>query len=161
MIWSHLRILREKARAVIHTGCLWNYVSQKVPNDFICYLMNKYELYLTFSIIIISLTPDRDWDGAAECRAKPFTARASSDWDVFLRSAFLETADQTSQSNYRPIMIDTRSIGAPVHETFPTYIWHCTPFTHKHADDSTLLYSKKLLQKVFQLLIFSLTWWMS
>ncbi len=38
--------------------------------------MNKYELYLTFSIIIISPAPDRDWDGAAACRAKPFTASA-------------------------------------------------------------------------------------
>ncbi len=43
--------------------------------------MNKYELYLTFSIIIISPAPDRDWDGAAACRAKPLTARASSAWD--------------------------------------------------------------------------------
>ncbi len=37
--------------------------------------MNKYELYLTFSIIIISPAPDRDWDGDAACRAKPLTAR--------------------------------------------------------------------------------------
>ncbi len=38
-------------------------MSQKVSNDFICYLINKYELYFTFSIIIISPTPD--WDGAS------------------------------------------------------------------------------------------------
>ncbi len=73
---------RESVRGVIHTGCLWN-VSQKVSNYFICYLMNKYELYLTFSIIIISPVPDRDWDGAAACRAKPLMARASSDRDRF------------------------------------------------------------------------------
>ncbi len=66
--------------------------------------MNKYELYLTFSIIIISPAPDRDWDGAAACRAKFFTADASSAWDRFMRSAFLETADQTSPSDYRPIV---------------------------------------------------------
>ncbi len=31
-----------------------------------------------------------------------------------MRSAFLETADQTSPSDYRPIMIGTRSIRAPL-----------------------------------------------
>ncbi len=45
--------------------------------------MKKYELYLTFSIIIISPAPDRDWDGAAACHAKPLTAGASSAWDRF------------------------------------------------------------------------------
>ncbi len=54
--------------------------------------MKKYELYLTFSIIIISPTPDRDWDGAAACRAKPLSARGrrhlfsrllTSAWDRF------------------------------------------------------------------------------
>ncbi len=47
------------------------------------YLMNKYELYLSFSIIIISPAPDRDWDGATACHAKPLTARASSARDQF------------------------------------------------------------------------------
>ncbi len=84
----------------------------------ICYLMNKYELYLTFSIIIISPALDRDWDGAAAWRAKPLTARTSSARDHFFRrSAFSETADQTSQSDYRPIMIGTRSIRAPLEKT--------------------------------------------
>ncbi len=45
--------------------------------------MNKYELYLTFSIIIISPAPDRDWDSADACRAKPLKARASSARDRF------------------------------------------------------------------------------
>ncbi len=44
------------------------------------YLMKKYELY---SIIIISPTLDRDWDGAAACLVIPLTARASSAWDLF------------------------------------------------------------------------------
>ncbi len=35
----------------------------------------------------------------------------------FLRWAFLETADQTSHSDYRPIVIGTRSIGAPLVRT--------------------------------------------
>ncbi len=116
VIWSHLWILREKERAhaVIHSCCLWNYVSQKVFKLLYIYLMKKYELYLTFSIIIISLAPDRDWDGATAFHAKPLTAGASSAWDRFMTSAFLETADQTSQTDYRPIVIGSRSIGAPL-----------------------------------------------
>ncbi len=43
--------------------------------------MKKYELYLTFSIIIILTVPDRDRDGAAACRAKSLTTGASSAWD--------------------------------------------------------------------------------
>ncbi len=154
MIWSHLRILREKARAVIHTGCLWNYVSQKVPNDFICYLMNKYELYLTFSIIIISLTPDRDWDGAAACRAKPFTARASSDWDRLFEIGLLETADQTSQSDYRhdndryPINRNTRTWNlSHIHLTLYTIVHINMPMTlHCYILKS---YSKKYFSYLF------------
>ncbi len=45
--------------------------------------MKKYELYLTFSIIIIFPAPDRDWDGAAACHVKRLTAGASSAWDRF------------------------------------------------------------------------------
>ncbi len=56
---------------------------RKFSNYFISYLMKKYELYLTFSIIIILPAPDRDRDGAAACRAKPLTAGASSAWDRF------------------------------------------------------------------------------
>ncbi len=67
------------------------------------YLMKKYELY---SIIIISPMPDRirhvlsilSWQASA--------------WD-----RFLETADQTSQRDYRPNMIGNWSIGAPLVET--------------------------------------------
>ncbi len=78
--------------------------------------MKKYELYLTFSIIII--LPTLDMDGAAACRAKSLTAGTSSAWDWFMRSAFLETVDQTYQSDYRPIVIGSRSIGAPIKCTF-------------------------------------------
>ncbi len=82
---------KERARAVIHSRCFWN-SHRKFSNYFISYLMKKYELYLTFSIIIISPTPDRDWDGAAACRAKPLSARGrrhlfsrllTSAWDRF------------------------------------------------------------------------------
>ncbi len=59
-----------RERAVILTGRLWNY------------LMNKYELYLNFSIIIILPLPDRYWDGAAACHVKTFMARSSSAWDL-------------------------------------------------------------------------------
>ncbi len=44
--------------------------------------MNKYELYFTFSIIIILPAPDRYWDGAAAYHVKTFTARSSSAWDL-------------------------------------------------------------------------------
>ncbi len=80
--------------------------------------MKKYELYLSFSIIIIVPAPDRDWDGAAAYHAKPFKARASSAWDRFMRSAFLGTANQTSYIDYRLIMIGTRAIGAPLLNIF-------------------------------------------
>lgn len=36
---------------------------------------------------------------------------------ISVRSAFIPTADQTSQSNYRPIAISSRSIGAPLKQT--------------------------------------------
>ncbi len=45
--------------------------------------MKIYELYLTYSIIIISPAPDKDWDGAAARRAKSLTAGASSARDRF------------------------------------------------------------------------------
>ncbi len=58
--------------------------------------MNKYELYLTFSIIIISPTPDRDWDGTLHI-VPNLSRHARHQLEiVFLRSAFLETADQAS-----------------------------------------------------------------
>ncbi len=41
-------------------------------NYFVSYLKKKYELYLTFSIIIILPAPD--WDGAAACHAEPLMA---------------------------------------------------------------------------------------
>ncbi len=42
---------------------------------------------------------------ALACHAKPLTAGASSALDWFMRSAFIETADKTSQNNYRPIVV--------------------------------------------------------
>ncbi len=120
MIWSHLRILRGKARAVIHTGCLWNDVSQKVSNYFICYLMNKYELYLTFSIIIISPAPDRDWDGAAACHTKPLTARASSARDQFFEMGLF----RDRRSNI-PKRLSADNDRYPINRSTPTF---CSTF---------------------------------
>ncbi len=97
---------RESARGDSHR--LFMKLSDRVSNYFICYLMKKYELYLTVSIIIISPVLDRDWDGAAACRAKSLTARTSSARDRFFEiGAFLETTDQTSPSDYLPILIGT------------------------------------------------------
>ncbi len=76
--------------------------------------MKIYELYLTYSIIIISPAPDRDWDGALHA-VPNLSQQARHQLEIgFLRSAFLETADQTSPSDYRPIMIGSQSIGAPL-----------------------------------------------
>ncbi len=71
--------------------------------------MNKYELYLPFSIIIILPVPDRDRDRATACHAKPLTSHTSSARDLFLGggSAFLETVNQISKNDYWPIMIST------------------------------------------------------
>ncbi len=46
------------ARAASDSHRLFLKLSDKVSNYFICYVMNKYELCLTFSIIIISPAPD-------------------------------------------------------------------------------------------------------
>ncbi len=76
--------------------------------------MKIYELYLTYSIIIISPAPDRDWDGALHV-VPNLSQQARHQLEIgFWRSAFLETADQTPPSDYRPIMIGSRSIGAPL-----------------------------------------------
>ncbi len=76
--------------------------------------MKIYELYLTYSIIIISPAPDRDWDGALHV-VPNLSQQARHQLEiVFLRSAFLETTDKTPPNDYRPIMIGSRSIGAPL-----------------------------------------------
>ncbi len=58
--------------------------------------MNKCELY---KIIIISPAPDR----VRRCRC--MSCQSSQADLISLRSAFLETADQTSQRDYRLIVI--------------------------------------------------------
>ncbi len=86
----------------------------RFSNYFISYLMKIYELYLTYSIIIISPAPDRDWDGALHV-VPNLSQQARHQLEIgFLKSAFLESADQTPPSDYRPIMIGSRSIGAPL-----------------------------------------------
>ncbi len=80
--------------------------------------MNKYKLYFTFSIIIISPAPDRQ---TVPLHVVPNLPRhVHHQLEIFfLRSAFLETADQTSQRDYQLTMIGTRSIGAPLIKTYP------------------------------------------
>ncbi len=104
---------REHARWFTHAVC--EIMSRiRFSNYFISYLMKIYELYLTYSIIIISPAPDRDWDSALHV-VPNLSQQARHQLEiVFLRSAFLETADQTPPSEYRPIMIGSRSIGAPL-----------------------------------------------
>ncbi len=43
----------------------------------------------------------------------------------FSRSAFLETTDQTSQSDYRQIVISSRSIGAPASVYYSAVVTVC------------------------------------
>ncbi len=50
---------------------------------------------------------------------------------VFLRSAFLETTDQTSQSDYRPIVIGRRSNRAPLHGTVENRVYFLLMMTLK------------------------------
>ncbi len=104
---------RERAQWFTHAVCeIMSHI--RFSNYFISYLMKIYELYLTYSIIIISPAPDRDWDGALHV-VPNLSQQARHQLEiVFLRSAFLETADQTPPSDYRPIMIGSRSIGAPL-----------------------------------------------
>ncbi len=113
-VWAFWERKRERERAVIHSRCLWNYVSHKV-------FKLLYKLFNEDIWIVPHLEHFNYFTRAgqrlrrcAACRAKSLTAGASSARDLFLRSAFLETADQTPPSNYRPIMIGIRSIGAPL-----------------------------------------------
>ncbi len=55
----HFEREKQKARGEPH---------RKFSNYFISYLKKKYELYLTFSIIIILHAPDRVWDCAKPLR---------------------------------------------------------------------------------------------
>ncbi len=69
--------------------------------------MKKYELYKIISVY--------KSDGAADVMPN-LSRQAHHQLEIFFwRSAFLETADQTSQCDYRPIVIGNRSIGAPLH----------------------------------------------
>ncbi len=61
---------RESARWFTCTACE-NMSHRKFSNYFRSYLMKKYELYLTFSIIITLPMLDRDWDGATAYHANP------------------------------------------------------------------------------------------
>ncbi len=112
-VWAFWERKRERARWFTHAVCeIMSHI--RFSNYFISYLMKIYELYLTYSIIIISPALDRDWDGALHV-VPNLSQQARHQLEiVFLRSAFLETADQTPPSNYRPIMIGSRSIGAPL-----------------------------------------------
>ncbi len=116
VIWSHLRILKEReSTRVVFTHTVCDIVSHRIfSNYFIIYSMKKYELY---NIIIISPAPDRERRcRCMYCQSSHGTCMISL-ISFFLRLAFLETADQTSPSDYQPIVIGNRSIGAPLAKT--------------------------------------------
>ncbi len=75
--------------------------------------MKRYELYLTLSIMKMPCQTETE---TVPLHVVPnLSQQAHYQLEiVFLRSAFLETADQTSKSDYRPIVIGSRSIGAPL-----------------------------------------------
>ncbi len=104
---------KERARAVIHSCCLWNYVSHKVFKL----------LYKLFNEEIWIVPHLQHWNYFTRARLRLTRCRCMSCQTShgrrvislrFLRSAFLETTDQTSPSDYRPIVIGSRSIGAPL-----------------------------------------------
>ncbi len=85
----------------------------KFSNYFISYLMQKYEL-ITFQHYN-NFTHTGQRLRRYNCMSCQTTRQARHQLEIFffLRSAFIEIADQTSKRDYRPIAIGSRSIGAP------------------------------------------------
>ncbi len=102
--WMVQTLARDRARWFTHAVC--KIISHRnFSNNFISNVMKKYDLN---KIILISPAPDR-------VRRCHFMSCQSSHGRrvISLRSffwAFLETADQTSQRDYRPIVIGNWSI---------------------------------------------------
>ncbi len=68
--FAHFERERQRARGEHMLFVKWRLIESFLKNFFIN-LITKYELYLTFSIIIILHAPGRVWDCAAACRDKP------------------------------------------------------------------------------------------
>jgi len=93
MCWFEAFWEEKKECVLWFTHAAWEIISHiKFLNYFVSYLMKKYELYLTFSIIIILPAPDRLRQ--SHC----ISYQTSPSRSIFsLRSAFIENADQTSE----------------------------------------------------------------
>ncbi len=122
--FAHFERERESAHTVIHSVALFVKLcfTESFQITFRSYLMKKYELHLTFSIKIILPGPYHTETETVPLHVVPNLAQQARHQleIVFLRSAFLENADQTSQRDYRPIVIGSRSIGAPLIITVST-----------------------------------------
>ncbi len=101
----------KRERAVIHSRYLWNYVSQKVLK--LLYKFFNEEIWI---VQHYNFHPRQTETETVPLHVVPNLSRQTCHQleIVFLRSAFLETADQTSQRHYRPMVICSRSIGAPL-----------------------------------------------
>ncbi len=107
---------RESVRAVILSRCLWNYVSQKLFK--LLYKLFNEEIWIVQHYNYFTRAGQKlRWCHCMSCQTSHGRRVIS------LRSPFLENADQTSQCDYRPIMIGSRSIGAPIEKT-PQFCLH-------------------------------------
>ncbi len=108
---------RERARWFTHAVCeIMSHI--RFSNYFISYLMKIYELYLTYSIIIISPAPDRDWDGALHV-VPNLSQQARHQLEIdFLRSAFRDHRSNT------PKRLSADNDRYPINRSTPT-TWHC------------------------------------
>ncbi len=131
MIWFHLRILREKERERRwFTHVVHEITSQKVFK-WLYKLFNE-------AIWIVTHLQHYNYFTCAGQRIRRWRCRCISCQTshgrriISLRSVFwdrpLEAADQTSQSDYRPIVIDSRSIGAPLKKSNKATRLHCFTF---------------------------------
>ncbi len=120
--FAHFERKRERA-PVIHSRCSWNNVSQKVFK-WLSKLFNE-------EIWIVTHLQHYNYFTCAGQRIRRWRCRCISCQTshgrriISLRSVFW---DQTSQSDYRPIVIDSRSIGAPLKKSNKATRLHCFTF---------------------------------
>ncbi len=111
--FAHFKREREHARG-IHSHRLWHCVSQNLFK--LLYNLFNEEIWIVQYYNYFTSTGQRK---KVQLHVLSILSRHLHDQldIVFLRLAFLETADQTSPSDYQPIVIGNRSIGAPLAKT--------------------------------------------
>lgn len=121
---------RERESVVIHSHCLWNYVSERFQITFFqipFFKLFQKEIWIGTSPSALTISSWSDWEIVTsalqlfyphwtEIETALLHVMPNLSWQVrhqldqFLRSAFIETADQTSQSDYQPINRSTPSL---------------------------------------------------